>query len=89
MLCVDWVPPHGPWDDLLAFIFNIGVLPGDRVADIQLLDGELDGYEFCDEAQAAERLRPRVWRRTVAAPAAEHTGRIAYPHDGHPLDSQG
>lgn len=22
MLCVEWVSPHGPWDDLLAFIFD-------------------------------------------------------------------
>ena len=25
MLVADWVPPHGPWDDLLAFIFDCGV----------------------------------------------------------------
>ena len=39
VLCIDWVPPHGPWDDLLAFIFDAGVLPRERIAHIQLLDG--------------------------------------------------
>ncbi|HEX7658864.1 MAG TPA: NUDIX domain-containing protein [Pseudonocardiaceae bacterium] len=24
LVCVDWVSPHGPWDDLLAFIFDGG-----------------------------------------------------------------
>ncbi|WP_242418342.1 NUDIX hydrolase, partial [Frankia sp. CpI1-P] len=26
LLCVDWVSPHGPWDDLLAFVFDGGTL---------------------------------------------------------------
>ena len=26
LLVVDWVSPHGPWDDLLAFIFDGGEL---------------------------------------------------------------
>src|SRR6266511_641762 len=26
LLCVDWVSPHGPWDDLLMFVFDGGVL---------------------------------------------------------------
>jgi 8-oxo-dGTP diphosphatase len=86
MLCVDWVPPHGPWDDLLAFIFDAGVLSRERIADIRLVDGELDSYEFCDKTQAAERLRPRARRRMVAALTAENTGRTAYLHDGHPLE---
>jgi 8-oxo-dGTP pyrophosphatase MutT (NUDIX family) len=86
-LCVDWVPPHGPWDDLLAFVFDAGVLPRERIAQVQLLDGELDSFEFCDEAQAADRLRPRAWRRAQAALAAARTGRIAYLQDGYPQDA--
>jgi 8-oxo-dGTP diphosphatase len=88
ILCVDWVPPHDPWDDLLAFIFDGGVLSPRRVADIQLLDGELDRFEFCDEAQAATRLGPRVWRRTAAALAARRTGRVAYLQDGYMWDGK-
>jgi 8-oxo-dGTP diphosphatase len=84
ILCVEWVGPHGPWDDLLAFIFDGGVLPPERVAEIQLLDGELDGFEFCDEEQAASRLSPRAWRRTAAALAALRTGRFAFLQDGCP-----
>ncbi|GIJ43211.1 hypothetical protein Val02_00970 [Virgisporangium aliadipatigenens] len=28
LLTVDWVAPHGPWDDGLVFLFDGGVLPG-------------------------------------------------------------
>jgi 8-oxo-dGTP pyrophosphatase MutT (NUDIX family) len=83
MLCVDWVPPHGPWDDLLAFVFDADVLTHEQIASIQLLDGELEGYELCDEAQAQKRLRPRTWRRLKAALRAARIGEISYLHDGH------
>jgi 8-oxo-dGTP diphosphatase len=65
LLCVDWVPPHGPWDDLLAFVFDGGVLAPD--IHLRLTDGELNGYEFCDAQQARDRLRLRAWRRVQTA----------------------
>jgi 8-oxo-dGTP pyrophosphatase MutT (NUDIX family) len=30
--CVDWVSPHGPWDDLVNFIFDGGVLDEQTIA---------------------------------------------------------
>jgi 8-oxo-dGTP diphosphatase len=78
LLCVDWVAPHGPWDDLIAFIFDGGELDAERASAIQLLDGELDAAEYCTEAQARERLRPYVWTRVVAALDALKTGRPTY-----------
>ena len=84
VLCIEWVPPHGPWDDLIAFVFYGGVLPAALVAAIQLLDGELEDFGFCEEGEAAERLRPRAWARTAAALAAMRSGRVAYLQDGHP-----
>jgi 8-oxo-dGTP diphosphatase len=87
LLCVDWVPPHGPWDDLLAFVFDGGLLPHDRAGDIRLLHGELLGFEFCDEAEVARRLRPCAWRRIQGALGAARTGRFSYRQDGNPLVS--
>ena len=81
VLVVDWVPPHGPWDDMIAFIFDAGVLPREPV----LLDGELNGFEFCDEMEIAGRLSPRLRRRVLAALAARLTGRVAYLQDGRPV----
>src|SRR4029453_9764856 len=47
LLCVDWVPPHGPWDDTLMFLFDGGTLTAADSASVRLLDKELVAYEFC------------------------------------------
>jgi len=83
LLCVDWVSPHGPWDDLLAFIFDGSVLDAQTIAGLRLVDGELRAYEFCNEGQAKERLRPYVWRRVSVALEALATGRARYLQDGY------
>lgn len=84
LLCVDWVSPHGPWDDLLAFIFDGGVLDDSQVSDLALVDGELSAFEFCTEKQAQPRLRPHVWRRATAALDALRTEHVHYLQDGYP-----
>jgi 8-oxo-dGTP diphosphatase len=83
LLCVDWVSPHGPWDDLLNFIFDGGVLSNSAIKGLRLVDSELRAFEFCDEGQAKERLRPYVWRRVSAALEALGTGRARYLQDGY------
>lgn len=84
LLCVDWVPPHGPWDDSLMFIFNAGTLTTQQVSALRLADGELAAYELCTPKQAAQRLRPYVWRRVNVALQALESRRVIYLHDGHP-----
>ena len=84
LLCVDWVSPHGPWDDLLAFIFDGGELSDERIAGVRLIDDELTAFEFCTPEQARQRLRPYVWRRVASALDALGTGRVQYLQDGHP-----
>jgi len=85
LLCVDWVSPHGPWDDLLAFIFDGGELSDVHVAGLKLRDNELAALEFCTADQAQQRLRPYVWRRVAAALESLKTGCVQYLQDGHPL----
>jgi 8-oxo-dGTP pyrophosphatase MutT (NUDIX family) len=82
LLVVDWVPPHGPWDDSLLFVFDGGVLSADRQAEITLRDGELDGYRFCDADQARTLLRPYVWSRAERALDALHSNTSSYLHSG-------
>jgi ADP-ribose pyrophosphatase YjhB (NUDIX family) len=89
LLCVDWVSPHGPWDDLINFIFDGGVLDATDIASLRLADEELSSYQFCDHHQAEQRLRPYVWRRVTAALHALATGQTAYLHDGHPWPPAG
>jgi 8-oxo-dGTP diphosphatase len=83
MLCVDWVSPHGPWDDLINFIFDGGVLDERDLASLRLMDDELRAYEFCELGQIKERLRPYVWRRVSMALEALATGRAQYLQDGY------
>jgi len=84
LLCVDWVSPHGPWDDLLVFVFDGGTLTAPQIAELRFGDKELRAFEFCDLQQAEHRLRPYVWRRTQAALNALATSTTAYLHDGYP-----
>ncbi|WP_280335672.1 NUDIX hydrolase [Nocardia wallacei] len=82
LLCVDWVSPHGVWDDSLMFIFDAGPLTPTQINQLRLADDELDAFDFCTPDQAAHRLRPYVWNRVTAALDARTTGHIAYLHDG-------
>jgi ADP-ribose pyrophosphatase YjhB (NUDIX family) len=81
LLVVDWVPPHGPWDDSLMFIFDGGVLTGAEQAGLALSDDELQGFQFWTVQDAREALRSYVWQRMVAALAAVH-GVPRYLHHG-------
>jgi 8-oxo-dGTP pyrophosphatase MutT (NUDIX family) len=67
LLVVDWVQPHGPWDDSLMFIFDGGVLDAERQAQIKLRDGELNVYRFCPPNESVPLLRSYVWRRVEKA----------------------
>jgi 8-oxo-dGTP diphosphatase len=82
LLIVDWVPPHGPWDDLVAFVFDGGTLSDKHSARLQVSDDELSAFEFCTTDRARERLRPYVWRRLAAALSALDGGRPPYLEDG-------
>ncbi len=78
LLCVEWVPPHGPWDDSLMFIFNGGDLTDEQIAGLTIVDDELAEFRFCAAAQASRLLRPYVWRRALAALDALDKGRVEY-----------
>jgi hypothetical protein len=68
---------------MLNFIFDGGVLSATEIATLRLVDDELRTYEFCDEDQATERLRPYVWRRVSVALEALRTGQVRYLQDGY------
>lgn len=88
LLCLDWVSPHGPWDDSLMFIFDSGTLTAEQIASIRLTDDELAAYEFCALEQVQQRLRPYVWQRVHAALQALNTRRVAYLHDGKAIEDR-
>ncbi|WP_031065504.1 NUDIX domain-containing protein [Streptomyces sp. NRRL WC-3742] len=82
LLVVDWVAPHGPWDDQLAFIFDAGILQSDLAACLRPRDDELSEAVFLPTPEVADRLRPRQRNRFAAAVRALSDGRARYLHNG-------
>ncbi|MFP8903095.1 NUDIX domain-containing protein [Streptomyces atacamensis] len=66
-LCVDWVEPHGPWDDLLGFIFDAGVLSPARAAQVKPSDEEISEHRFLELSEALPLLPDRQRARTLHA----------------------
>jgi 8-oxo-dGTP diphosphatase len=83
--CIDWVSPHGPWDDSLMFIFDGGRLTPDQMSSLQPDHDELRRYALLDLNEAQQRLRPYVWLRLEAALKAVESETVAYLHDGLPV----
>ncbi|MEU3567109.1 NUDIX hydrolase [Kitasatospora sp. NPDC036755] len=82
LLVVDWVAPHGPWDDQIAFIFDAGTLPPTRAAGVRPHDDELSEAVFLPASEVAERLRIRQRNRLNAAVRAIADGGTRYLRDG-------
>jgi len=85
LLVVDWVGPHGPWDDSLAFVFDGGVMLENDQARIRLLDGELNGYRSVAPGEASRMLRPYVESRIREALDATNDGTARYLNNGRPV----
>jgi 8-oxo-dGTP diphosphatase len=85
LLVVDWVGPHGPWDDSLAFIFDGEVIREQDQERIRLTDGELSGYRFVAAQEADHLLRPYVASRIREALDAINDGTVKYLHNGRSM----
>ncbi|MET8626116.1 NUDIX hydrolase [Kitasatospora sp. NPDC004669] len=82
LLVVDWVAPHGPWDDQIAFIFDAGTLSPARVARVCPHDDELSEAVFLPVPEVADRLQIRQRNRLNAAVRAIADGGTRYLRDG-------
>ncbi|MEH1053667.1 NUDIX hydrolase [Micromonospora sp. CPCC 206171] len=82
LLVVDWIAPHGPWDDSLMFLFDGGTLIDDEAEAVRLSDDELLTYRFSPPSAAQALLRPYVWHRFTEALAAATTGSCRYLVNG-------
>ncbi|MDH6113659.1 8-oxo-dGTP pyrophosphatase MutT (NUDIX family) [Kitasatospora sp. MAP12-15] len=85
LLVVDWVPPHGPWDDQLAMIFDGGEITAEQATQLRPHDHELSDAVMLSTAAARERLRPRLQPRYDAALLALADGHARYLQDGRPI----
>ncbi|SER92144.1 NUDIX domain-containing protein [Actinokineospora terrae] len=83
LLALDWVPPDGPWDDLLAFVFDGGQLSAADVLDLQIKDPEISEFAFVGIAKAVTMLGPALADRLLRANAALDSTTAAYcEHQG-------
>ncbi|MER7768435.1 NUDIX hydrolase [Kitasatospora sp. NPDC096140] len=82
LLVVDWVAPHEPWDDQLAFIFDAGTLSPALAATVRPHDDELSEALFLPAPEAAARLRPRQRDRLCGALRSLADGRTRYLRNG-------
>ncbi|MGW6235399.1 NUDIX domain-containing protein [Streptomyces sp. NPDC055037] len=80
LLVVDWVAPHGPWDDQIAFIFDGGTL--NSAEELRPHDEELSEARFVTAHKARELVGARMRHRLDAAVRALDEGRPVYLHDG-------
>lgn len=71
LLVLEWQPPRGPWDDLLTFVFDGGVLDEDAVRGLKIGDGELRAFDFVHVDDARTLLRQYVWERLEKAVQAK------------------
>ncbi|MEV0681184.1 NUDIX hydrolase [Actinosynnema sp. NPDC050436] len=85
LLVVDWVPRKGLWRDSHQFIFDGGILPADRVADLRTHDEELAGLRFLPLAEARPLIYPSLHRRLILAVEAAEGGHPIYAEFGHAL----
>lgn len=85
LLVVDWVAPHGPWDDQLAFVFDGGTLDEAVAASLRPRDEELSEAVFVAPDEVPHRVSDRMRRRFTAALDALATGRPRYLRDGSPV----
>lgn len=57
VLVLDWVGPHGPWDDQLIFIFDGGILPNDHAQHLKPRDPEISDVTAVPMHEARRLLR--------------------------------
>ncbi|MDX6738693.1 NUDIX hydrolase [Actinocorallia sp. A-T 12471] len=82
LLCLDWVPPHGPWDDSLMFLFDAGTLTNTEAAAITCTSLEIARFAFYSKCQALNLLPGRQRVRLEAALASLDEGHPVYLQDG-------
>ncbi|SBU96368.1 ADP-ribose pyrophosphatase YjhB, NUDIX family [Streptomyces sp. MnatMP-M77] len=84
-LCVDWVEPHGPWDDYLGFVFDAGVVSRQRAAELEPRDKEISELGFFTVPHALQLLPERQRLRLQQALLVLREGAPRYLRNGVPL----
>lgn len=76
LLVVEWQGPEPDRAESLMWIYDGGVLDDVVISTLQLPPDELASYRFCSVEQIRDRMSLRLSRRTEAALAALHEGKL-------------
>jgi 8-oxo-dGTP pyrophosphatase MutT (NUDIX family) len=85
LLLVDWERPQPPGFGGLRLLFDGGLLPAARAAELLLPAGELRGWRFATESEAAGLLPPVRHRRLTWALRARERGTTLNLEAGVPV----
>lgn len=81
VLLLDWIGPHGPWDDQLLFIFDGGTVSDDDVRHLRPRDPEISAVTSVSVEEASQLLRADMAARLARALQALGSGTTAYAED--------
>jgi len=85
LLAVDWIRRNGEFTEVVAFLFDGGILSPLALGRIVLDASEARSCRFVSLADAGSLLDSGQFARIVAASAAKQTGSTAYLEDGRPV----
>jgi 8-oxo-dGTP pyrophosphatase MutT (NUDIX family) len=78
VLGIDWIGPHGPWDDQLIFTFDGGILIDAAIKELRIVDSEISEFGFFLARDASRLLRRDVAQRLMRAVDSLETNHVCY-----------
>lgn len=84
LLAVDWVPQSGDFTEIVAFLFDGGVLSQDDIDRIVLQPTEALSSRFVTLDEAGHLLDPEQFARVAAGFESRRTSDVVYLEDGVP-----
>jgi 8-oxo-dGTP diphosphatase len=82
LLCIDWIPPQGPLDDQLVFVFDGGMVKDQLAAVVRPYGSGVAACRFVETGEVSSMLDPDVWLRVQHSISAFVSGTTAYLHYG-------
>lgn len=78
LLGINWIGPHGPWDDQLVFTFDGGILADEVIKKLRIVDSEVSEFGFFSESDAYRLLRDDVAQRLMRAVESLESHHVRY-----------
>ena len=83
LLVVDWVPQTGDFTEIVAFLFDGGVLTDADTQRITLQETEAVSFRFVDLDEAEDLLDPQQFSRVAAGLARRQAAGAVYVESGN------